>query len=455
MSSATVAQEDDYEFMPLHAWRILGENGEDARTTMLAEGFPGLRSEVSKNRWLEPVDGAGGFDNVAPRLQAHEGPGGLEWDPSPTYRTRYKNGTDYTNNGTTRMQGNNWFTKIPYATYDSTNDEYVVRFDANTVRYYDYSSANTYTGRYGNHNSVLKVVGGAVLVYDIDGKIYSFTESGATKRCAEISGYGGAKVTFTYASGSITVKQFDGTTEYRRFIYTLTDHGSGKRIDKIEVQHKPASTWTTFRTIEFTYHEQVTGAVGSSTGDLIGIEDEKDLTDTTKSYTRKYVFKYYTGSYNSSTNPGNPYQIEAVIEPGDVKRFEDDSPTLDIYKRSVSQLEYSGHISRSYTYHSDRRLKDLVLDDSCGCGGGSGTYSYTWESTTQPSGWDSWWHQVEIVLPTDARRYIDYNRYGQTLNDVLQEDEADSSSRQWITTYRRSTKGQLEESYSVAACFGL
>ena len=86
------AQEDDHDVMPLHAWRILGETGGDDQTSRLAEGFPGLGAEPSKNRWIEPVDGSGGFDNVAPRLGGQEGPGGLEWDPSPTYRTRYKSG---------------------------------------------------------------------------------------------------------------------------------------------------------------------------------------------------------------------------------------------------------------------------------------------------------------------------------------------------------------------------
>jgi len=62
------AQEDDYEFMPLHAWGILGATGDDDVTMTLAEGFPGHRVEPKKNRWIEPIDGDGGFDNVAPRF---------------------------------------------------------------------------------------------------------------------------------------------------------------------------------------------------------------------------------------------------------------------------------------------------------------------------------------------------------------------------------------------------
>src|SRR5436309_15291423 len=92
-SHGVFSAEDDYDFLPAHAWNALGETGEDDATTRLSEGFEGLKSEPTKNTTIEPVDGAGGFDNVAPHLGAEEGPGGLEWDPSPTYRTRYKGAT--------------------------------------------------------------------------------------------------------------------------------------------------------------------------------------------------------------------------------------------------------------------------------------------------------------------------------------------------------------------------
>jgi hypothetical protein len=83
LSPGLFSAEDDYDFLPAHAWNALGETGEDDATTRLSEGFEGLKSEPTKNTTIEPVDGAGGFDNVAPRLGSEEGPGGLEWDPVP------------------------------------------------------------------------------------------------------------------------------------------------------------------------------------------------------------------------------------------------------------------------------------------------------------------------------------------------------------------------------------
>lgn len=458
-STQCVAQEDDYEFMPLHAWRILGETGDDNVTMILAEGFPGLKSEQGKSRWLEPVDGHGGFDNVAPGLSVEEGPGGLEWDVSPTYRTRYKNGTNYTaNTTTTRRLGNNWFTRIPYAIFYS--NQYQVRFDANTFRIYNNVDSTTWAGQYGNAKSIIKRSGTSgsytIKLYDIDGKTYTFLQTDNYK-CSKIEGLGGVETTISYGSGTITVLQKPSATsgsEVRKFVYTL--EASDTRIDKIEVQVKPVSTWVTYRTIDFTYHDNVSSPVGSSAGDLIGIEDEKDLSQSGQKYKRKWVFKYYTGTYNESTNPGYPYQVEAVLSPGAVKEFEDDNPTLNIYQQSASQL--ANYVDRTYKYFSDRRLKELVFKRDCGCGGGSGTYTYTWSTNgTPPSDFNTWDTYVKITLPIGSfsaapAHILDYNKYGQTLNSIMQEDAGNSSSRRWIQNFQHDTTGRLTDSYSVKAC---
>jgi hypothetical protein len=76
--------------------KVCGEDDHELRSgsSLLAEGFPGLAEEPRLDPTLEPIDGMGGFDNVAPRLASEVGPGGQTWNPSPSYRTRYKAGTD-------------------------------------------------------------------------------------------------------------------------------------------------------------------------------------------------------------------------------------------------------------------------------------------------------------------------------------------------------------------------
>jgi hypothetical protein len=213
LTGALPAQESDYEFVPPGGWRGLSETGDDDASSRLAEGFEGLDAEPGKDTSIEPVDGSGGFDNVAPRLGAEEGPGGLEWDPSATYRTRFQGGTDYPAGAGTRLQGNNWFLRIPYLT--TYGSEARVRFDANTFRVYDqeYYYNSNYNGRLGNKNSRIVRSGSSgsyvYALYDTRGKTYTFEEaSPASGRLTKIQAPGGAEITFEYYySTEITVLQ--------------------------------------------------------------------------------------------------------------------------------------------------------------------------------------------------------------------------------------------------------
>ncbi len=448
------AAEDDHEFMPLHGWRTLGETGEDDVTLAPAEGFPGLKDEPPKDRWIEPIDGDGGFDNVAPRLAAEEGPGGLEWDPSPTYRTRYKYGRDYPPSEN-RPLGHNWFTKIPYAEYDNANDTWVIRFDANTVRFFDADSdrPGTYWGRFGNRRAKLvhREANPALLqMYDIGGKVYTFSAA-ENYRCTKIEPIGLAEIEIIYSVDTISVLQkLNAQTEVRRFRYVLADYGHGARIDRIEVAAKNGVWGIPYRTIDFTYHEEVREPVGSSIGDLVGIEEELALSESGQSYRRRWAFKYYVGPYDSASHSGHAHQVAAVLGPGAMAELQRVQPGTNAYERSVGELQ--DYLERTYTYYSDKRLRSLALENQCDCGAGAGTHRYSWQQNASASNLNVWFSQAAITLPAGGRHFIDYNRYGQILNRVLQEDAADPESRRWIKTYRRGHDGRLAQSYSVAAC---
>ncbi len=447
------AVESDYEFQQPQSCGSKAETGEDDASSALAEGFEGLTAEPAKNLMIEPIDGAGGFDNVAPKLAVEEGPGGLEWDLSPTYRTRYSGETNYPA-GATQLQGNNWFTNIPYIAYDGGNSKFVVRFNANTFRVYDRENgySNYWLGRYANKNSRIYRSGSGSseveYLYDTRGKKYTFPAT-AFGKCTEIEGAGGHKISFSYSTGSITVSQ---GTNVRRFTYTITSN----RIDKIDIEQYLSGVWALYRKVNFTYHEDVTGAQESTTGDLVGIEDEKLLSPSSTWYKRRWIFKYYTGTYNSSTNPGYPYQVKAVLAPQSYHQFVlDNSGQNDtyVYTRTASQL--SSYVDRTYEYASDRRLSKLDIKSGCGCGSGEGVYTYTWSvNGSQINDLNTWYHQATITLPSvnGSSRFIDYNTYGQKLNDIAQEVAADSGSRRWISTWRHDTTGRLTDSYSPLAC---
>src|SRR2546428_1948015 len=411
------AQEDDYEFLPPHAWNALSETGEDDATTGLSEGFEGQEWEPTRNTTIEAVDGAGGFDNVAPNLPKEEGPGGLEWDVSPSGRTKYKGGTDYPAGSGTRLQGNNWFLRIPYLTYDTGTNQYRVRFDANTFRVYTNLNATTWVGKFGNLNSKIVKVGSDLYLYDTRGKLFFFPQVNGF-RCSIITGLGGSRIEISYGTDITVLQKPNGNSgsEVRKFVYTVTSN----RIDKIDIYDTPPSLTHRYRTVDFTYHENVTGAVESTTGDLIGIEDQTLLSDGTSWRSQKWVYKYFTGTYNSSTNPGYPYQVKAVLGPQSVHEFEQANPSTVIYTQTALQL--ANYLDRSYEYSADKTVRKIDFKQGCGCGGGEGTYNYVWEFNPGTPGPNTWFSRATITLPSvngsSSSRIIDYNNYGQTFNSI-------------------------------------
>lgn len=463
VTPVTFSQVDDYEFMPADAWAGRAETGEDDASMALAEGFQGI-DEVRRNTAIEPVDGSGGLDNVAPQLSVEEGPGGLEWDPSPTYRTRYKGSQDYPA-GTSQLQGNNWFTKIPTFAFYSPGNQYWIRFDANTFRKYDFVSGQTWAGRYGNNNSrFIQIQTGQFRLYDTRGKTYYFNSTG---RCTQIEGIGGARITIDYSvQNQIKVFQKPSLAgaEVRRIIYYL--NVAGTRIARIEVED--VATATIYRKIFFTYHEDVAGAVQSTTGDLIGIQDEKLLSPAATWYKRRWIFRYYTGSWDDTLSPGYQYQVKSVLGPESYNQFLKKNSVSDtyIYTLTTEQLEAwispppapptpENFIDRKYEYASDKRVRKQDIKGGCGCGGGEGVYTYAWDvNGSEPGDFITWYRSANITLPTanGSKRIIDYNKYGQTLNWIAQEVAGDSNSRRWIRTWVRDANAMLTESNSVKAC---
>ncbi|MBI4601486.1 MAG: hypothetical protein HY721_05920, partial [Planctomycetes bacterium] len=159
-----------------------------SRTAIYSEGFPGLLAEPALDSTVEPVDGMGGFDNVAPRLAVEVGPGGQVWDPSPSYRTRYMQ-AEYPA-GSNQLQGNNWFTSIPYLLGAPVGqDPCKVRFDAHTFRVYTTTDGVTWTGQYANKYSKIVKSGLDFLLYDSDGKLFLFPQTNGY-RCSAIAWIG-------------------------------------------------------------------------------------------------------------------------------------------------------------------------------------------------------------------------------------------------------------------------
>jgi RHS repeat-associated protein len=423
------------------------------------EGVLGSESDGSRDCAIEPIDGDGGLGGIAPCLGPEEGPGGLEWDPSATNRTLYKGNQTFPAEST--RQGNNRHTKRPYVeSYNPSTNEYGIRFEANRFRRFTAAGASLWEGRYRTRMSRLVMSGDpgvrVLTLNDMAGKAYVFEEM-EDWRCTKIQAIGGAEITFAESlvegAGEIVVRQKPSAAgaEVRRFIYSV----EADLIREIRVEEYVGAAWVHYRTIRFTYCEDVLGSVECLQGDLIGIEDERLLSPSTAVWvTKHWVFKYYTATmWSEEGSPGTQYQIKAVIGPKSCRRFEVDGhgDISLIHTKTTEELEALNgrYIDKKYEYHEDGSPRRVELRTSCGCGSGGGVHTYTWATAlTPPANLNLWYRRVTITLPNGTAKWFDYNEYGQTLNSVT----ADNTGRTWIETWIYDLYGGVMRYYPPPSC---
>ena len=191
--SAELRAEDDYEFQ--------------SGTSLLAEGFAGLAAEPGKETAIEPVDGAGGFENVAPRLGAEEGPGGLRSGIPlrPTGRGTRAGRT--TRPGASAGPGEQLVHGIPYAVLRrGVPNQCRVRFDANTFRVYTHPEPTTRSGVGASRTRTLRSCASPGMLNDDSSSTTSTGRPTPSRRrtisSARRSKGGGAHITITYNTGS-------------------------------------------------------------------------------------------------------------------------------------------------------------------------------------------------------------------------------------------------------------
>lgn len=262
-------------------------------------------------------------------------PGGIVWNTSPSMRTNPKP-TDLTINNPANNEtegGNGWFLDRPrIIARDSTvqgKDTLFVRWNAHIFRKYINTSIpfNSAAGWKGSKNSTDEVIyqnpypGGDYKLYDPTGKVYTF--DAATSLVKDIASAGGERLIVTpNGSGLISTveKQSDQSALLIKWIYTY-NAANTKVISEIKAYY--GTSTQPFRTITFKHKTSTTGPeLNASQWDLIGIEDKWEPTvgDEQGKRTLNWAFRYYTDAW-TSTDPGHPYQVRAVIEPYSFHNF--------------------------------------------------------------------------------------------------------------------------------------
>ena len=252
----------------------------------------------------------------------------------------------------------------------------------------------------------------------------------------------------------------------RRYTYGYTADGSVQRLTQVRVESRNGSNWTSTKllaTVNYTYYgvNQLGTGNGLNSGTAGQLESASvvtpnSLSGTAEDTTRRTYYRYYTGAFNASTNPGNSGNMMLVVGPEGSRAYKASSG-FQVYTASQSELE--PHALAKFDYpNNDSRIYKFALNGECGCSGSSnGTHELTYVANTSSSrdaaSYDTSWATRTIVKqPDNSYLAYQFDEAGQTLTRVLSENSPISASvRQWVTLVRRDSNGWVNHLYTPAS----
>ena len=253
------------------------------------------------------------------------------------------------------------------------------------------------------------------------------------------------------ANGKI-IKAYDG--EARLYEYTI----SSGRYTKCEVKVDSGSGYVaTGYKVDYTYYTSTETDKGT-TNDLKTVKITTPMSDTTDDVRVTY-YRYYTGAFNASTNPGHEHSIRMIVDSAGYN--EDDyagDTTFDDDPLSESESTLKTYASAYFKYDSDRRIVSAWFNGACGCGGGSGagehTFEYETQSYTNNAGYDTdLVARTTVDTPGTDWSVQNFDEVNQPCGHIVADGNPDNtgpSPNFWPTRVIRDSNGCITEIRSLA-----
>ena len=271
-----------------------------------------------------------------------------------------------------------------------------------------------------------------------------------------------------YSSGRMTTV-YDSAD--RRYTYSYSTIDSVSRLTQVKAETKASGSWASpsgvseVAKVDYAFYQTGDNTNGDS-GNLKLVTITTPLTDSGVSSVRKTHYRYWTGTYNSSTNPGHPNSVKYVIDAEGYRAADYADATFNDTPLSMD-LSVTGN--KAYAalyleYDSSYRVNKVWQNGACGCGsnvngvhtivygdldnGGSEKLSsYVSDTTYQPG----WGRRAVVTLPDTTGRIYYFDEVGQPLSTLSTEkDPADGPSTQQVTQVIRDGNGKVSSSATPA-----
>ncbi|MBI3820548.1 MAG: hypothetical protein HY286_17795, partial [Planctomycetes bacterium] len=244
------------------------------------------------------------------------------------------------------------------------------------------------------------------------------------------------------ATGEL-LKAYDSAD--RRISFSTSTIGSRKRYTQIKFETRSGGTWASptgvveVARVDYDYYPAADS--NGAEGALRLVTITTPLTDSGVSSTMNKYYRYYSGTFNASTNPGHDSEIKMVVGFEAMRTYSTYLTDSDLYVKPNSQVYCE--------YDSNHRVSKAFFEGQCGCSGaGNGTFVYTYGSNgsyTDNAGYDTAWCTRTMVHEPQGRwTTVYFDEVGQALSRILTDDDPANTGPQpnkWCTKVTRDGSG--------------
>jgi hypothetical protein len=249
----------------------------------------------------------------------------------------------------------------------------------------------------------------------------------------------------------------------RRFTYAYQTLDSVVRLTQVKAESKDlGSSWSsptglkTLATVDYDYY---TNEQNGDPGDLKYVTLTTPMSDSGVNLTQRSYFRYYEGTYNSSTNPGYSHAVKLMLDDEGARRYDwlDTTFDDDYASTSVTDATLKPYAAAYFEYDTSHRINLAFFNGQCGCGGGgasNGEHTYLYESNgsfSGSSGYDTTWYRRTVVGRPDGSYITQYfDEVGQPLSLVTSDGDPASGSppTSWVNKVIRDSSGCVTETWT-------
>lgn len=215
------------------------------------------------------------------------------------------------------------------------------------------------------------------------------------------------------------------------YAYNTTGSNAGK-LASVTLRRRDSisSSYATVRTVAYTYYDGTTS--NGNLGDM-----------------RSVVVTDYQGGSGVTVDTSfyRWYKTDSSTSyVGGLKYFFDNESYARLQQATgnafgVSDSVAAPYATNYYEYDSSRRVtKEIAQGAGCSsCTGGQGTYTFSYSSSSNAEGYNSWRYKTVQTLPDGNQNTVYTNSYGQAMLVVYQDT---TTSQQWLTYTQYDGQGR-------------